>query len=336
MTMAAPIFPTANTTNASEFATLATVTNLASSTAGIAAVQSLVGPYGAPLSLWINFSALPSLAQTNLRAIAQSYLGLDGRTVLLSIVPTATGLSNQAIASVDAIQSHLNSYAGAHPGIQSLSFGGSAPTTRDLAAQTFTATERMVLLVSIGLILVLLVVLRSWIIPLMAVATIGLSLIWAWALTYLVFGGLFGLPLFFYVPTVLFILILGLGTDYNIFLLTRVREERLRGRSSTEATVEAVGRTGGIITAAAIILASAFAILLFGSFTLLRAIGFSVAIAILLDAMVIRTFLVPSSLHLLKDRAWRFWGGGKVPTSAPSAGSTPERAVKPAADETSA
>jgi uncharacterized membrane protein YdfJ with MMPL/SSD domain len=322
VTMAAPLFPSSNSTNASEFATLAAVTELAATTSGIAAVQSPVGPYGAPLSMWENFSSLPSLAQVNLHGIAESYLGNDGRTVLLSIVPTASGLSEQAISSVNAIQSRLDSYATTHAAVQRLAFGGSAPTTRDLAAQTFTATERMVLLVSIGLILVLLVVLRSWIIPLMAVATIGLSLSWAWSLTYLLFGSLFGLPLFFYVPTVLFILILGLGIDYNIFLLTRVREERLRGRSSSDATVEAVGRTGGIITAAAVILACAFAILLFGSFTLLRAIGFSVAIAILIDAMIVRTYLVPASLHLLGDRAWRFFGQGKVPESA-------ERSVAP-------
>lgn len=330
VTMAAPLFPTSNTTNASEFATLAAVTNLATSTSGVAAVQSPVRPYGAPLSMWENFSSLPPLMQANLHGIADSYIGNDGRTVLLSIVPSASGLSEQAISSVNSVQSRLNSYATTHPAIQTLAFGGSAPTTRDLAAQTFTATERMVLLVSIGLIIVLLVVLRSWIIPLMAVATIGLSLCWAWALTYLVFGGLFGLPLFFYVPTVLFILILGLGIDYNIFLLTRVREERLRGRSSSDATVEAVGRTGGIITAAAVILACAFAILLFGSFTLLRAIGFSVAIAILIDAMIVRTFLVPASLHLLGDRAWRFFGRGKVPaTTEPSAAPVEARIVPP-------
>ena len=104
----------------------------------------------------------------------------------------------------------------------------------------------------------------------------------------MVFQLVLGFPLFFYVRTIMFLLILGLGIDYNIFVLTRVREERVKGASSTAAIVTAIGRTGGIITAAAVILASAFAALLIGEFTLIRAIGFSVAIAVVLDAMVVR------------------------------------------------
>jgi RND superfamily putative drug exporter len=124
--------------------------------------------------------------------------------------------------------------------------------------------------------------------------------------------------LFFFVPTVLILLILGLGIDYNIFLLTRVREERLRGRDSREAVIQAVARTGGIITAAAIILGGAFAALTAGNFVLLQAIGFSVAAAVILDAMIVRTYLVPASLQLLGDRVW------SLRRRSPPAGSTPE------------
>ena len=118
-------------------------------------------------------------------------------------------------------------------------------------------------------------------------------------------------------------LVLGLGIDYNIFLLTRVREERSRGRAPGEAAVEAVARTGGIITAAAVILACAFAALLVGSFTLIRAIGFSVAVAVILDAMVVRTYLVPAALQLLGERAWTLLGGRRRPTAEPPAPRTP-------------
>ena len=103
----------------------------------------------------------------------------------------------------------------------------------------------------------------------------------------------------------MFILILGLGIDYNIFLLTRVREERLRGRPADEATVQGLASTGGIITAAAVILASAFLILTTGQFLLLKSIGFAVATAVLLDALIVRTYLVPASLFLAGERVWR-------------------------------
>jgi RND superfamily putative drug exporter len=213
---------------------------------------------------------------------------------------------------LDALKGEVGGFASARPDVQAVAYGGGASVTSDIEAQTALATERMAVLVSVGLIIVLLVVLRSWWIPPMAVATIGLSIGWAWATTYLVLGGVVGLPLFYFVPTVLFILILGLGIDYNIFLLTRVREERLKGRSARDAVVHAVAHTGGIITAAAVILASAFAILVTGNFTLLRAIGFAVATAVVLDAMVVRTYLVPAALHLLGERVWKGFPGGRA------------------------
>jgi putative drug exporter of the RND superfamily len=212
------------------------------------------------------------------------------------------------------VESSFSGFASAHPEVASVAYGGGAPTISDLADETQTATEYLVFAVSVGLVVVLLVVLRSWIIALMAIGTIGISIGWAWAVTYLVFEGVLGFPLFFYVRTILFILILGLGIDYNIFLLTRVREERVRGRSAGDAAVEAVARTGGIITAAAVILASAFGALMVGEFTLIRAIGFSVAVAVLLDAMVVRTYLVPASLQLLGERVWSLSGRRAKPS----------------------
>ena len=310
VTFEAPLL-VGNAPNATEFVELAALTARAGSTGGIASVTSPIGPTGAPLATWLNFTTLPVPMQENLRGTLSGYLGSDGRTVLLDLVPTSTGLSEAAVTAVRGVSTSFAAYTSSHAGIVTIRYGGGAPVIDDLASQTATATEFLILAVTIGLIGVLLIVLRSWIIALMAVATIGLSISWAWALSDLIFQRLLGFPLFFYVRTLLIMLVLGLGIDYNIFVLTRVREERLRGRSSGEAAVESVARTGGIITAAAIILASAFAALLVGSFTLIRAIGFSVAIAVVLDAMVVRTYLVPATLQILGDRVWSRVGGGR-------------------------
>jgi len=303
VTFASPVV-VGNSTNASEFAAIAALTSSAQSTSGIAAVQSLVGPYGTTLSNWLNLSTLPVGARANLLGELSGFVGTDGRTVLFDLVTSASGLSLSAVNAIHGVEKAWGSYAGSHPEVVQLAYGGGAPVIDDLANQTALATELMIVAVTAGLIVVLLAVLRSWIIALMGVATIGLSISWAWAVTYLVFQQLFGFPLFFYVRTILFIFILGLGIDYNIFLLTRIREERVRGRPNTDAAVEGVARTGGIISAAAVILASAFGALLVGSFTLIRAIGFAVAVAVILDAMVVRTYLVPALLHLLGDRVW--------------------------------
>ncbi|MGA7923681.1 MAG: MMPL family transporter, partial [Thermoplasmata archaeon] len=303
VTFAAPLV-VGNSTNASEFTDLATITQGMGALDHAASVASPVGSDEATLSTWLDFVHLPPATQEELRGTLHTFVGNDGRTVLCSVVASASGLSGTAVQLLQEIKSYLSGFAATHPDVTALAYGGGASVTNDLQQQTALATERMVLAVAIGLVVVLFVVLRSWIIPLLAVATIGLSIGWAWGTTGVVLGDLLGAPLFYFAPTILFILILGLGIDYNIFLLTRVREERLKGRSSSEAVVEAVGTTGGIITAAAIILASAFAVLATGSFLLLAVIGFTVATAIILDAMIVRTYLVPSVLQILGDRVW--------------------------------
>ena len=324
VTFASPLV-VGNATNATEFTDLASLTTMANSTSGIASVSSPVGPDGGSLAQWLSLPTLPSAVRANLLGVLAGFVGTDGRTVLLSLQPSDSGLSVGAVNAVQSVESSFSGYAGSHPEVTAVAFGGGAPSIRDLANETATATDYLVFAVAVGLILVLLVVLRSWIIALMAIGTIGLSIAWAWAVTYLVFQELLGFPLFFYVRTILFILILGLGIDYNIFLLTRVREERVRGRTSGEAAVEAVARTGGIITAAAVILASAFGALLVGEFTLIRAIGFAVAVAVILDAMVIRTYFVPASLQLLGDRVWGRAGRPRAPaaTSTEAVGTSP-------------
>jgi RND superfamily putative drug exporter len=328
VTFSASLVGANNTTNAAEFTDIAALTARAEGTSGVAVVQSPVGAFGTTLANWLNLSTLPVGARANLLGTLSGFVGTDGRTVLFDLQPSATGLSLSAVTAVRAVESSWGTYVGSHPEIVQTAYGGGAPVIYDLSEQTAAATNLMIIAVTIGLVIVLLAVLRSWIIALMGVATIGLSISWAWAVSDLVFQQLLGFPLFFYVRTILFIFILGLGIDYNIFLLTRIREERVRGRSNTEAAVEGVARTGGIITAAAVILASAFGALLVGSFTLIRAIGFSVAVAVILDAMVVRTYLVPASLQVLGERVWT-WTGRRPKAPAVDPGAAPNEGRAP-------
>ncbi len=331
VTFSSPLVVANTTVNATEFEDVANLTELAGGTAGIASVRSPVGPYGATLAQWLAFGTARPAERANLLGTLSAYLGTDGRTVLFDLQPSASGLSEQAVGAVNGARDAMVGYAATHPEVSAIAMGGGAPVINDLAQQTNLATEVMLFAVTIGLVGVLVVVLRSWIIALMAVATIGLSITWAWALADLVFSRLLGFPLFFYVRTLLIMLVLGLGIDYNIFLLTRVREERLAGRSAGRAAVEAVGRTGGIITAAAVILASAFGALLVGEFTLIRAIGFSVSVAVVLDAMVVRTYLVPATLQLLGERVWTLSGRRPKAPVAVSPAPAPSAPPDPAA-----
>jgi len=99
-------------------------------------------------------------------------------------------------------------------------------------------------------------------------------------------------------------MLMGLGMDYNIFILTRIREEVHNGKSDEEAIVDAVDWTGGIITALAIIMGCAIGVLMLSSTKMLAEFGFAITFAILLDAMVVRTYIVPAVMKLLGKWNW--------------------------------
>ena len=105
-------------------------------------------------------------------------------------------------------------------------------------------------------------------------------------------------------PLILFVLLMGIGMDYNVFILTRIREEIHKGKDTKTAVVDAVDWTGGIITALALIMAGAFGAMMISGNSMLQEFGFALTVAVLLDAMVVRTYIVPAALTLMGDKAW--------------------------------
>jgi trehalose monomycolate/heme transporter len=111
------------------------------------------------------------------------------------------------------------------------------------------------------------------------------------------------------VPVVIFCGLFGLSMDYEVFLLSRIREEYMSGRSNTEAVAAGMERTGQIITSAALILVAVVSTLLLSSLMLNKALGVTFAAAILLDATLIRLLLVPAMMQVLGSLNW--WPGGR-------------------------
>ena len=111
------------------------------------------------------------------------------------------------------------------------------------------------------------------------------------------------------VPVVIFCGLFGLSMDYEVFLLSRIREEYLAGRDNAEAVAAGMERTGQIITSAALILVVVVGTLLLSKLMLNKALGVTFAVAILLDATLIRLFLVPAMMQLLGNVNW--WPGGR-------------------------
>jgi uncharacterized membrane protein YdfJ with MMPL/SSD domain len=275
-------------------------------TPGIASVSTFVGPGGAPLGTWLNVSGLPVATRLSLNESLNSYVGGDGTTVLFDLRTNASGYSASAISVIDDLEQRVASYDSSHPGVAHVWLGGAAPTTQDIRSLVNQATEEMLAGAALGLFLLMLVILGSAFVPLLALGVIGLSILWSWAATYFVVGILENEALIFLLPLILLILVMGLGMDYNVLLLTRVKEERTRGNRGAEAIQNAVTHAGGVITAAAVILGGAFLLLGFTSpLALLAAIGLGIGFAVLLQAFVVQLFFTPAVLTVGKDWIWK-------------------------------
>jgi RND superfamily putative drug exporter len=307
--------------NATEFRDVAALATTMAATPGVASVATLVGEGGAPLDAWLNFTALPPAQQVALHQALSSYVGADGTTVLFNLATNASGYSATAISVLGDLRTGVDAFQGSHPEVRQVLFGGAAPTTQDIKSMVDHADEGMLVGAAVGLFLILLIILGSAFVPVLALGAIGLSIVWSWASTYFVVGILENEALIFLLPLIILILVLGLGMDYNVLLLTRVQEERTRGRGSVEAIREAVTHAGSVIAAAAVILGGAFLLLgLTSPLGMLAGVGLGIGIAVLLQAFVVQTYLTPAVLALGKDWIWKGWRRSRPP---PNGGSDP-------------
>ena len=123
----------------------------------------------------------------------------------------------------------------------------------------------------------------------------------------------FGVPegtgsIFPIVPIVAFAIVFGLSMDYEVFLVARVLEARRSGLSELDAIPEGLAKTAGLITSAAAIMIVVFAAFTFGSFLVVKMLGFTLAVAVLIDATLVRIVIGPALLRIAGD--WNWWPGG--------------------------
>jgi len=239
-------------------------------------------------------------------------IGRDNRTAMLTVLFADEPFTQNSLNTVTQIRNLLTSLQNSDASLaqDTILVGGASASTLDFAIETVNQFNTIRILTVAAIFVVLLVVLGSYPLAITGILSIGLSIIWAYAATLLFFNNILQSGVLFIIPLVLFLLLYGIGMDYNIFILTRIREEAQKGKETRQAVVDAVDRTGGIITALALILAGALGSLLLSSNRLLEGFGFAIALAVVLDAMVVRTYLVPAIMSLLGPRAW--WGPNRL------------------------
>jgi RND superfamily putative drug exporter len=265
------------------------------------------------------------------RATAQT-VSPDGRTLQYETELSAGGPRTPAAAS--AMPDVRAAVAGVAQRLGATSSGvnGYAAVAADVGGISAGDLMHIVPIVLAVLALLLAVVLRSLVAPIYLVASVGLSYLASLGLCVLVFqliGHESGIN--FVLPFFMFIFILALGQDYNILVMTRIREEAHHAPLRT-AVSRAVEATGTTVTSAGLILAGTFGVLTATGDTQVEEIGLGLAAGILLDTFFVRTLLVPSVVVLLGR--WNWWPsslGQVAPAGSPSAGGVEREPVRPAA-----
>jgi len=251
------------------------------------------------------------------RETRRTFLSRDGRAALIEVLPaTSVSVNDQ----VNWVRELRKTGAVAFTGVPgaTLRIGGIPALTADYQTIVRERFFSVIAMVVGGTLVALLGGFRSLFAAVKAIALNLLSVAASFGALVLVFqdghgSKLFGIAegtgsIFPIVPIVAFAIVFGLSMDYEVFLVARVLESRRNGMSELDAIPEGLARTAGLITSAAAIMIVVFAAFTFGGFLVIKMLGFTLAIAVLIDATLVRIVIGPALLRVAGD--WNWWPGG--------------------------
>jgi putative drug exporter of the RND superfamily len=260
-----------------------------------------------------NRSSLTDLS----RETQRTFLSSDGRAALLEVLPRASVSLREQVNWVRELRKTGASSLTGVPGA-TLRVGGIPALNADYQTIVRDHVVPVMSLVVGGTLLALLWGFRSLIAAVKAIALNLLSVAASFGALVLVFqdghgSRLLGVPggtgsVFPLVPIVTFAIVFGLSMDYEVFLVARVLEARRSGLSEMDAIPEGMAKTAGLITSAAAIMIVVFAAFTFGHFLVVKMIGFTLAVAVFIDATLVRMVIGPALLRIAGD--WNWWPGG--------------------------
>jgi putative drug exporter of the RND superfamily len=232
-----------------------------------------------------------------------SFISPDGHTarylIQTKLYPFGTDAMNQIRRIVDAAR-------GPHPNAMlrdaSISASGVTAMLRDTRAYYGQDIQLIIAMTILIVFLILVALLRAVVAPLYLIASVVISYLSALGIGVIVFQFIFGQNLTWSIPGLTFIVLVAMGADYNLLLISRLREESPYGVRS--GVIRTVGSTGGVITAAGVIFAASMFGMLFASINTLVQAGFIIGTGLLLDTFLVRTITVPAMAVLVGNANW--------------------------------
>lgn len=240
-------------------------------------------------------TAAESVASVDTARVGQT----NGDITEVDVTLKAAAETPAAYAAITDLRAKLAAVAGANAIV-----GGLDAQSLD-ARNAQLADQNLVIPLILGIVfLVLVLLLRAIVAPLLILATVVASFFASLGASWLLFRGVFGFPAIdTNVVLFSFLFLVALGVDYNIFLVTRAREEALT-HGTRAGMIRALASTGGVITSAGILLAAVFAVLGVLPLITLTQIGIIVCVGVLLDTLIVRTVVVPSLAFLTGEKFW--------------------------------
>jgi RND superfamily putative drug exporter len=280
-------------------------------------VRSLVDlePGTSLLGYSVLYSDLPA-ARERYAGFLDAYLSEDRRIALLDVIlADTTSLTSAMEVVIHARELGRAGLRGTKD--MGVSVGGYAAAAVDFQEDLLSRFPLLVALILGATAVMLAIAFRSVLVPIKAIIMNTLSVSATFGMIVLVFqegvgSQLFGLDgptsaIFVVVPVLVFAVVFGLSMDYEVFLLSRIKEAYDRTGRNAEATMEGLSATASVITSAALIMILVFGIFAFARVLAMQLLGFGLAVAVLLDATVIRMVLVPAFMQLMGR--WNWWPG---------------------------
>jgi RND superfamily putative drug exporter len=237
--------------------------------------------------------------------LAANYFSTDGTVAEIKLVLSIDPFSNEASAAVPVVRDAVASVISAST-LENVNayVGGDTALYADMLTTSNDDLTIVIIVTSIGILAVIVILLRSLLTSVYMVLTVLLNYGATIGLTSWIFSYFFHYEAMInMLPVFLFVILAAVGADYNIFLVSRIREEA-ETRPLREAVHHAVAHTGNVITSCGIILAGTFATLASSSFPMVLEIGLAIAIGVLIDTFLVRALLVPSLAVICKRYGW--------------------------------
>ena len=233
----------------------------------------------------------------------------NGKYVKMMVITSEKPMSDNTMAFIKDVREDFHGEGGYDEVYASMFastyVGGISAIMEDVSNIVMQQFDVIRTVVIIALIVLLFLILGSYLTPIRSMLTIVCSIMTTVGLTHFVFGTMMDIPVLWLVPIVLFVVLLGLGMDYDIFLTTRIRENVLRGMDNHDAIEDAVRQAGPVTSLCSLIMGGTFLTMLLTNSSMLQEFGFALGFGILIEGLLMVGFMVPALMHLMGDWSWK-------------------------------